>query len=519
MRRVVLVMAAALAAAMVLAGTPAHAVGAATPATPATTATTAVAPGAAGIGDPYYADYGNGGYDVTHYDIRLRYWPGTDKLAGTTTILARARADLSRLNLDFALTVSEVRVNGWPARFAREGDHELVVTPARPVTSGQNLTIVVRYSGTPSQVAVAGLTPWVRTPDGAVAAGEPEIAWWWYPSNDHPLDKATFDVSVLVPDGVEALSNGVMSGQTRAELPGWSRWSWRHDKPMATYLAFLVIGQYDVRTDTAPNGQPVINAYSTRLGEFAEHAVASVERTAEVVQWEQGLFGTYPFEAQGGVVVPPSTLGFALENQTRSVYAAEFFRRGSNTYVVVHENAHQWFGDSVSVHHWEDIWLNEGFASYAEWLWSESVGEGTAQELFDFNYARNPADSSFWQVVVGDPGVSNMFDSAVYQRGAMTLHQLRLTTGDQAFFQILREWTTSRRYGNGTTPDFRSLAERISGKDLDHLFTTWLFTPTRPDLGAVTTSKAVPVPPSSWAKISAAHDLLDQRRATTTPAP
>src|SRR5262245_38682511 len=151
-------------------------------------------PGAAGIGDPYYADYGNGGYDVSHYDIRLRYFPDTDRLTGTTTILATAKQDLSRFNLDFALDVSSVRVNGWAAMFARAGAHELVVTPPRSIRAGQSMTVVVQYSGIPSTVKVNGLTAWIRTADGANAVGEPEIAWWWFPSNDHPLDKATFDV-------------------------------------------------------------------------------------------------------------------------------------------------------------------------------------------------------------------------------------------------------------------------------------------------------------------------------------
>ncbi|MFF0878010.1 gluzincin family metallopeptidase [Micromonospora aurantiaca (nom. illeg.)] len=173
-------------------------------------------PGSPGLGDSYFPDYGNGGYDVGHYDIRLRYEPATDRLSGTTTILATATKDLSRFNLDFALDVESVRVNGWVAGFARAGDHELVITPARPLTKGQQLTVVVRYAGVPSQTTVYGYTAWTRTADGALAVNEPESAWWWYPSNDHPKDKATWDVSVSVPTGVEVISNGV---QPRDPLP------------------------------------------------------------------------------------------------------------------------------------------------------------------------------------------------------------------------------------------------------------------------------------------------------------
>nr|WP_240942756.1 M1 family metallopeptidase [Planosporangium thailandense] len=481
-----------------------------TPANAAVHSAAGPAPGSAGLGDSYFPDYGNGGYDVSHYDVRLRYWPDTDRLAGTTTILARATQDLSRFEFDFALSVTSVRVNGAPASYAREGAHKLVVTPARPVTDGQPLTVVVQYADTPSAVKVNGATAWARAADGAVAVGEPEIAWWWFPSNDHPRDKATFDVSVLVPDGTQVVSNGVMPAPAHRELPGWSRWNWRSVKPMATYLAFLAIGHYEIRTDVSVSGQPVVTAYSQNLGEYADAAHAAVERTSEVVDWESGLFGPYPFEARGGVVAPPGTIGFALEDQTRPVYSSKFWQGGANVYVVVHENAHQWFGDSVSVADWRNIWLNEGFASYAEWLWSEAQGEGTAQELFDYSYAAHPADDPFWQVKPGDPGARDPFDRAVYTRGAMALHQLRLAVGDEVFLRILRGWTENHRYGNATIEQFEEFAQGVSGKNLGALFATWLFTPGRPTLGATVTRapRVLPAAPRSWKAIEQAHEAL-----------
>lgn len=467
-------------------------------------------PGSPGLGDSYFPDYGNGGYDVGHYDLRLRYEPATDLLTGTTTILATATQDLSRFNLDFALDVQSVRVNGWAAGFTREGDHELAVTAPRPIRTGQALTVVVKYAGVPSRTKVYGYTGWTRTADGALAVNEPESAWWWFPSNDHPLDKATFDISVSVPNGVEVISNGVQPRDPLPEPGGRARWSWRSTRPGATYQAFLAIGQYDIVTDTAPNGQPVINAYSTTLGDLDGAARASIERTAEVIDWASGVFGPYPFEAQGGVAGPIDGVGFALETQTRPVYGPSFWRRGSHPYVVAHENAHQWFGDSVSVADWSQIWLNEGFATYAEWLWSEEQGEGTAQELFDFIYAVYPADSGFWQVLPGAPGAANIFHDAVYDRGAMALHQLRLAVGDDAFFRILPAWTAEHAYGNGTIAQFRALAERISGQDLGDVFTTWLFTVGRPEVAAVARATAAPAQPRSWARIKAGHQLLSR---------
>ncbi|MGX6604763.1 M1 family metallopeptidase [Micromonosporaceae bacterium Da 78-11] len=473
----------------------------------------APAPGGPGLGDTYYPDYGNSGYDVSHYDIRLRYTPATDRLTGTTTILATSTQELSRFNLDFLLDVSSVRVNNRPATFAREGDHELVVTPARTVAAGAAMTVVVQYSGVPSTRTAAGFTAWVRTADGAMAVGEPEISWWWYPSNDHPSDKATFDVSVSVPDGVEAISNGSMPRPPVRETLGYTRWSWRSLKPQATYLTSLVIGQYDITTDTTADGQPVYNAYSQLLTpELREGAQVSVERTAEITDWESTVFGPWPFEARGGLVAPPGTLGFALENQTRPNYSSGFFRRGSNTSVIVHENAHQYFGDSVSVAQWQHIWLNEGFASYAEWLWSEKNDEGTAQELFDYLYATYPDDASIWTTAPADPGVAELFGDAVYDRGAMTLHQLRLAVGDDAFFEILRTWVAEHKYGNATTEQFIALAEKVSGQDLGALFQAWLYTPAKPVVaGAATLArKGTPVAPKSWAEISRTHEMLHE---------
>lgn len=467
------------------------------------------APGGAGLGDEYFPDYGNSGYDVSHYDVRLRYYPAEDRLTGTTTILAAATDDLSSFHLDFVLDVAAVKVNNRPARFAREGDHELVVTPARAVSRGQAMTVVVQYSGVPSNKVAAGYTAWTRTPDGALAVGQPEIAWWWFPSNDHPSDKATFDVSVAVPDGVEVLSNGVMPRDPTQDILGWQRWSWRSVRPQATYLAFLAIGQYEITRDTTADGQQVINAYSELLSpDFADAAKASVERTAEVVDWESGLFGPYPFESRGGVVAPPDTLGFALETQTRSVYSSAFFRSGANLSVVVHENAHQWFGDSVSVDQWKAIWLNEGFATYAEWLWSAEQGEGTAQELFDYLYATSPDD--FWTVAPADPGPSQIFGDAVYYRGAMTLHQLRLAIGDDDFFELLRTWVATKEYGNADTAEFIALAEKVSGQQLDELFQAWLHTPSKPAIegGSALARRAAPQPPKSWAKIQQTHEQL-----------
>ncbi|MER6500532.1 M1 family metallopeptidase [Streptomyces sp. NPDC001455] len=467
--------------------------------------------GAPGIGDPYYPASGNGGYDVSHYDLRLKYQPATDLLEGTATILATTTQALSRFNLDFALDVSEVRVNGKKAAFARSGGQELEITPASPLAKDRAVSVVVRYAGKPSEAKVDGWTSWVRTPDGAVAAQEPESAVWWYPSNDHPLDKATYDISVSVPDGTQAISNGTL--QSRSSKLGWTRFNWRSTKPQATYLTTLAIGKFDITTDTTADGLPVVNAYSKDLGANAGAARASIERTAEVAEWLTEVFGPYPFDALGGYS-PNVTSGFALETQTRPFYSPKQFANGSNVSVVVHELAHQWYGDSVSVKGWKDIWINEGFARYSQWLWSEKEGEGTARELADYTYALHPADDPFWTVKPGDPGPDDQFHGAVYDRGALALQALRDKLGDETFFELLKGWPAEHAYGNASVGDFVAYAERVSGTPLAVFFDTWLYQPSRPGAPSGTRLAQAPTKaerPASWKKIAATNTVHDHR--------
>ncbi|MEU7026153.1 M1 family metallopeptidase [Streptomyces sp. NPDC046275] len=484
-------------------------------------------PGAPGIGDSYYPASGNGGYDVSHYDLRLKYQPATDLLEGTATLVGTTKQNLSRFNLDLGLKVSEVRVNGQRATFATSGEHELEVTPATPLAKNKSLSVVVRYAGKPSELKIGGWTAWHRTPDGGVAAQEPDSAVWWFPSNDHPLDKATFDVSVLVPDGTQAISNGVL--QSQSSRLGWTRFNWRSNKPQATYLATLAVGRFDITTDRTANGLPVLNAYSKDLGDNDGAARASIERTAEVAEWLESLYGPYPFNSLGGYV-PNVTSGYALETQTRPFYSPRQFANGANVSVVVHELAHQWYGDSVSVADWKDIWINEGFARYSQWLWSEKEGEGTAQELADYVYGSRAADDPFWTVKPGDPGADDQFHIAVYDRGALALQALRNAVGDEDFFAVLKGWPQEHAYGNARVADFVAYAERVSGKPLAALFDTWLYQPVKPAAPAATAAglaaapaataqdgkaqdgKApgaarTPVAPKSWKKIAATNTI------------
>ncbi|MDQ4105344.1 MAG: M1 family metallopeptidase, partial [Actinomycetota bacterium] len=439
--------------------------------------------GADGIGDPYFPLKGNGGYDVTGYDIQIRYDPPTDRLEGRTTITARATDHLSRFNLDLKVSASSVTVDDRPAEI-RQNDGELQITPDAPIPAGAPMTVRVDYAGTPTSISgggTAGDQPWSRTADGgAIALGEPDSAAWWYPSNDHPSDKATFAVTATVPAGLEAISNGALLGGPEPVEPGWERWRWQVSEPMTTYLAFVAIGDYDIVRQNTRFGL-YLAAYAQGLDpQIAADARASVERTPEITEFLSEIFGPYPFRQLGGVVPNAPNQGFALETQTRPVYSPVFFLGGQDIGVVVHELAHQWFGDSVSVRHWRDIWLNEGFATYAEWLYSERTGGRTAQQMAEQRYASIPADAAFWKIPPGNPGAAGVLDGPVYVRGAMALQALRVEVGDEDFFTALRTWTTERAGGNGSVQDFLAVVERVSGEQVDDVAQTWLFTPSRP---------------------------------------
>ncbi|MEU0549286.1 M1 family metallopeptidase [Micromonospora sp. NPDC005979] len=431
--------------------------------------------GAAGVGDAYFPSYGNGGYDVGKYTVKVRYDPAKDQLTGTTTVQATATADLSTFNLDLAgLTVKTVTVDAAPATHTRN-KNELVITPAAGLITGNGFVVEVAYEGVPKPLKneVLGEGGFLHTADGAIALGQPESASTWFPVNDHPSDKAAYDFEITVPQGLTAVSNGVPGGSTTTD--GWTTWKWSEKSPMASYLSNVVIGKFRITTGQH-KGKPVYSAVTTKVAKGASDA--SIAKTVKVADYLETVFGPYPFDAYGGVVVSDSRIAYALETQSRPVYSAGFFRRGENTEVVAHELAHQWFGDSVALAKWEDIWLNEGFATYAEWLWAEHTKEYTAKQAFDIRYQRVPA--TVWKTPPGKPGVKDLFSESVYQRGGMTLHALRVAVGDKAFFEIVKTWAAEKRNGVATTAEFVALAERISGKQLDALFDAWLYGAKKP---------------------------------------
>ncbi|MFD2764937.1 M1 family metallopeptidase [Micromonospora eburnea] len=429
--------------------------------------------GAASIGDPYFPDAGNGGYDVQHYDLDFSYDPATRFMDATATITAVATQDLDRFNLDFrGPEISSLTVNGHPHAFTRDGQ-ELIVTPRPKLKTGQTFTVVVRYAGVPAVVTDpdGSIEGWVPTDDGAFVAGEPQGTPAWLPTNDHPTDKATFRFTAKVPEGLTAVGNGQLLSQRTSD--GWTTFVWDSTEPMASYLATITIGNFVVTETTTAGGIPVYVAVDPRQVAGSASAVAQLPK---MIDFFSSKFGPYPFASTGAIIDRAPNVGYALETQTKPVFSG-----AASVSTMAHELAHQWYGDSVSPERWSDIWLNEGFATYAQWMYTEYNGGASVTQTFNSssNYGR-AASSSFWQTVLADPGPVDMFSSIPYNRGAMTLHALRGKVGDDTFFRILREWAANNRHGHASTADFIALAEKESGQHLGAFFDVWLFQQGKP---------------------------------------
>ncbi|MGH2955798.1 MAG: M1 family metallopeptidase [Solirubrobacterales bacterium] len=424
------------------------------------------APGAAGLGDPYFPLAGNGGYQVDHYDLGIAFSPGRGRIRATATLDAVATQALSAFNLDLrGLRVSAVSVNDAPAGFRRHGA-ELTVRPAAAIAAGASFRVVVVYRGRPRPLRSPDGSPtgWIRTRDGAFVVNEPRGAITWFPCNDHPADKASYSFTVTVPRGRTAVANGSLESVARTGRS--TTFVWRATEPMSTYLATVTTGRFRLSSSSA-GGIPDWTAVAPGEGRRARRALRP---TAAVLAAFGSRFGAYPFSSTGAIV-DGGFPGVALENQTRPVYGW-----APPTTIVVHEIAHQWFGDAVSVECWSDIWLNEGFATWSEWLWRTGGADRSLRRIFrGFYRARGDLARRLWRVPPGAPGAKKLFSLSVYNRGALTLEALRELIGDVAFYAIVRRWVSDHIYGNASTQDFIALAEAESGRQLDRFFDLWLF--------------------------------------------
>lgn len=443
-------------------------------------------PGASGLGDSLYPGFGNGGYDVQHYTLDLIVREvDTSKLEGLTTIEAQATQNLSSFNLDFiGFTIDEITVNGQPAKFDRKGQ-ELTITPPKPLEASEAFVVKVIYRGMPEEVysvATSGQIGWVAFDGGSYVLSEPDGAATYYPVNDHPLDKATYTFHVTVPKPFEVAANGVLA--ETIDQGDTITFVWEERDAMAGYLATVNIGKFEIETETAPNGIPIRNYYDVGLAQNVRQPFA---RQGDMLAFYSDIFGTYAFETYGALILD-TEVGTALESQTLSIYGVDQLDLENMPLaeqLAAHELAHQWFGDSLSLADWGDIWLNEGFATYAEGLWVEHTEGAEALDNWVKGMYAYVAEAGNDLVPPGKPPADDLFNEGVYCRGALTLHALRLQVGDEIFFDILRIYYDRFKDGNVRTGDFIAVSEEVSRQELDAFFESWLYSEEMPPIPAL----------------------------------
>jgi hypothetical protein len=475
------------------------------------TASAAFTPGSRSLGDPLFPALGNGGYDVQHYGLNIDYDPVANSMTSTAEISSTATQDLSEFSYDFrGLTVTSVTVDGVAAAVARDGD-KLIITPAAGIPNGSAFTTVVAYNGVPVQIQDPdqSFEGWIRTVEGAFVVNEPMGAMSWFPNNNLPIDKATYDMAITVPSTKVALGNGELAGKT-INPNGTTTWRWHMGYPMASYLSTATVGDFDYTmslgaTALGAAGHPLElhNAIDSSFTTAQKSAFnTSVAREDGITKFFSDNYGTYPFDSIGAVADRlPSNLGYVLEVQTK----IHFPSSGVSINTLAHEISHQWFGNSVSLKTWSDIWLNEGWATWSQWNWTNKQNNGiTPAQQFTNNY-NSTTQPTRWNTATANPTAAGLFSTfPVYTRGAMTLEALRQIIGDGAFTELARMWQSDYRYGNATTADFIALAKRIardrSGFEasnlakLDTFFQQWLYTPAKPTMTPTTFFQRTDVP-------------------------
>ena len=432
--------------------------------------------GEPGVGDSYYHDLGNGGYDVEHYSIVLTVDPQKNEINGTTTLEAQALQRLRSFNLELqGLTIEGIRVNEQTATYSRR-DKEVTIVPANPLPAGRPFMVEIDYHGSPEpglSRSGIGRMGWLHAQDGTInVLSEPDGASSWYPVNDHPRDKASYRFEISVPEPWMVAATGVL--RKTVELGSGNSYIWEMDAPMASYLVSINIGRYILEEGEGPGGVRMRNYFPP---DYSADLKKNFEAMPEMIEYFDGLFGPYPFDVYGVVITAqqPFCPG-ALEGQTLSIHCPDSVM--ADEYVIAHEIAHQWFGDSVSLENWQDLWLKEGLASYAGWLW-----EHRNEDLDTFTAFVGERKQSFTLTTpIAQPAADSLYGAEAYIGGAIFFHALRLQVGDPAFFEALLMYAERYRYGNASVDEFIEVVEAASGQEMDTFFNDWLTVTTLPPL-------------------------------------
>ena len=425
--------------------------------------------------DPYVPGHGDHSFDVDHYALELSYSVESNSLTGRAVITATALTDLDRFELDlYHLRVSKVTVDGAaPTKYSHRKSR-LVVRPRAAIDEGQSFTVVVAYAGSPRPMpGLDGDAGWEELADGVIVASQPHGAPSWFPCNDRPSNKATYEIETTVPAGYVVVANGELDSQRRRA--GGTVFKHVESAPMATYLATVQIGRYE--SVEAGGAVPIRTVFPAGT---RDRSVEAFARQPDMMDLFVRSFGDYPF-ASYTAVITDDELEIPLEAQGLSVFGSNFTTDDwEHQRLIAHEMAHQWFGNSLTLAHWRDIWLHEGFACYAEWLWSEESGGPSADDRAEEQWQR--LEQLPQDLVLGDPGPDLMFDDRLYKRGALLLHALRLTVGDETFFTLLRTWTTRYATGSVVTEEFVAVAAELCGAGVGQLFDAWLRDVALPEL-------------------------------------
>jgi aminopeptidase N len=413
------------------------------------------------------------------------------------TVRARATQALSRFDLDFrGDSVNSVEVDGAPAAFSRDGE-ELVVTPAHPIGDKGSFTVRVAYVSGPQDITpeesrdlnAVLAKAWFSMPSGSLTAAQPNAAHRIFPSNDVPSDPATYTIRASTPAESTFVANGELTDERTAG--GRTRWTYEEREPMAAELIQLAFGAIAVRERKPVNGVRLRDVAPVDQIDALEPALV---RTRDHLAWLIDKVGDYPFRTYG-LLTSDASFPFELETQTLSLFGADIFVPGANPNagdprlyepVMVHELAHQWFGDDVTPARWSDVWLNEGHATWYEWEYAQERGDpafyldgGSFESQMRAAYARgNQRRTRFGPVAAplhGADDIRQLFNPNVYEGGALVLYALRQVVGDPTFREIERRWP--QRYGGGpaSTADFIAFASQVAHRDLTGFLTDWLY--------------------------------------------